>query len=171
MKLLVLGAGNAGLEVASRGKALGWEVVGTTTTESRVPEIEQFADRAVVLVGSDRAAVAAAAADADAVLVSVSPPVLRAATAEDRAATYEAVLVESCKSAAAACDRVVFMSSISVYGDGTKESSPFITEDTPRSTSTEPSTVFYSQAEDAVLANAGGTILRLPDIYGHPRDI
>src|SRR6478735_9160180 len=171
MKLLVLGAGNAGLEVAARGKQLGWEVVGTTTTEARVPEIEKIADSAVVLVGSDRHAVAAAAADCDAVLVSVSPPVLRAATAEDRAATYEGVLVESCKSAAAACDRVVFMSSISVYGDGTQEPTAFITEDTPLSTSDEPSTVFYAEAERAVLANPGGTVLRLPDIYGHPRDI
>jgi nucleoside-diphosphate-sugar epimerase len=171
MKLLVLGAGNAGLEVAARGKALGWEVVGTTTTEARVPEIEQVADGAIVLVGSDREAVKAAAADVDAVLVSVSPPIMGATTVEGRAASYEAVLVQSCLSAAAACDRVVFMSSISVYGDGTQEAGPEITEDTPRSTSDEPSTVFYSKAEDAVLAIPGGTVLRLPDIYGHPRDI
>jgi len=171
MKLLVLGAGNAGLEVAARGKALGWEVVGTTTTEARIAEIEQVADHAIVLVGSDRAAVQAAAADADAVLVSVSPPIMGATTIEGRAASYEAVLVQTCLSAAAANDRVVFMSSISVYGDGTQEPATEITEATPRSTSDEPSTVFYSKAEDAVLAIPGGTVLRLPDIYGHPRDI
>ena len=171
MKLLVLGAGNAGLEVAARGKALGWEVVGTTTTPARVPEIEQVADRAVVLVGSDRTAVRAAAEGCDAVLVSVSPPIMRSVTVEDRAASYESVLVQSCLSAAAACERVVFMSSISVYGDGTQEPGDRITEQTPRSTSDEPSTVYYSAAEDAVLAIPGGTVLRLPDIYGHPRDI
>jgi nucleoside-diphosphate-sugar epimerase len=171
MKLLVLGAGNAGLEVSTRAKALGWEVVGTTTRQERVAEIEKVADKAIVLKGDDREAVAAAAADCDAVLVSVSPPVAHAVTAEDRRRTYEEVLVRSCASAAAACDRVVFMSSISVYGDGTQEPGDALTEETPRSTSDEPSTVFYSLAEDAVLANAGGTVLRLPDIYGHPRDI
>ena len=112
MKLLVLGAGNAGLEVAARGKALGWQVVGTTTTQARIAEIEQVADRAIVLVGSNRLAVQDAAADVDAVLVSVSPPIMGATTIEGRAASYEAVLVQTCLSAAAANDRVVFMSSI-----------------------------------------------------------
>jgi nucleoside-diphosphate-sugar epimerase len=171
MKLLVLGCGNAGLEVAARGKALGWAVVGTTTSDRRVAEIEQVADQAIVLLGSDRDAVKAAAADCDAILVSVSPPLMQATTIEERAASYSNVLVESCRSAAAASDRVVFMSSISVYGDGTQEPGDTITENTMRSTSDEPSTVYYSQAEDAILANPGGTVLRLPDIYGHPRDI
>jgi nucleoside-diphosphate-sugar epimerase len=170
MRLLVIGAGNAGLEVTTQAKKLGWEVIGTTTSEGRVAEIEQVADKAVVLVGKDREAVKKAAEGVDAILVSVSPPLSKAVTAEDRAKSYEDVLVESCKSAAAACDRVVFMSSTSVYGDGSQAGDE-ITEETPRSTSDEPSTVFYSKAEDAVLANPGGTVLRLPDIYGHPRDI
>jgi nucleoside-diphosphate-sugar epimerase len=171
VRLLILGCGNAGLEVAARGKALGWEVVGTTTTPARVDEIEQVADRGVVLVGSDRDAVREAAEGADAILVSVSPPALRSATVEDRARTYREVLVESTLSAAAACDRVVFMSSISVYGDGTQEPGEVLTEASPRSTDDDPSTRYFSAAEDAVLANPGGTVLRMPDMYGHPRDI
>lgn len=170
LRLLVLGAGNAGLEVAAQGKKLGWEVIGTTTSESRVAEIEQVADKAVVLVGKDRDAVKRAAEGVDAILVSVSPPLSGAVTAEGRRRTYEEVLVESCKSAAAAHDRVVFMSSTSVYGDGSQAGAE-ITEETPRSDSDEPSTVFYAKAEDAILENPGGTVLRLPDIYGHPRDI
>lgn len=171
MKLLIIGAGNAGLEVASRAKALGWEVVATTTRESRIAEIEQIADRGVVVLGKDRAGVAAAADGADAILCSVSPPVMAARTAEEREASYQDVLVETCKSAAAANPRTVFMSSISVYGDGLQGDGDLITEDTPRSTIDEPSTVYFSAAEDAVLANPQGTVLRLADIYGHPRDI
>jgi nucleoside-diphosphate-sugar epimerase len=171
MRLLVLGAGNAGLEVATRGKALGWEIVATTTTPARIPELEAVADKAVVVRGTDRDGVKAAAEGCDAILVSVSPALMSSTTVEDRRKSYKDVLYESCVSAAAACDRTVFMSSISVYGDATQETGNLITEETPRSTSEEPSRVFYSMAEDAVLANPGGTVLRLADIYGHPRDI
>ncbi len=171
MRLLVLGAGNAGLEVATRGKALGWEIVATTTTPARIPELEAVADKAVVVRGNDRDGVKEAAAGCDAILVSVSPALMSSTTVEDRRKSYKDVLYESCVSAAAACDRTVFMSSISVYGDATQEKGDRITEETPRSTSEEPSRVFYSMAEDAVLANPGGTVLRLADIYGHPRDI
>jgi nucleoside-diphosphate-sugar epimerase len=171
MKLLVLGAGNAGLEVASRAKALGWDVTATTTRESRIAEIEQIADKAVVVLGKDRDAVAAAAAGADAILCSVSPPVMAARTIEERAQSYQDVLVETCLSAAAANPRSVFMSSISVYGDGLQGEGDQITEDMPRADIDEPSTVYFSAAEDAILANPQGTVLRLADIYGHPRDI
>jgi nucleoside-diphosphate-sugar epimerase len=171
MKLLIIGAGNAGLEVASRAKARGWEVVATTTRESRIPEIEQVADKAVVVLGKDREAVARAADGSDAILCSVSPPVMQARTADERERSYQDVLVETCRSAAAANPRSVFMSSISVYGDGTQAAGDRITEETPRAVIDEPSTVYFSAAEDAILANPQGTVLRLADIYGHPRDI
>lgn len=171
MKLLILGAGNAGLEVATRAKALGWEVVATTTRESRIAEIEQIADKGLVVLGKDRDAVAAAAEGADAILCSVSPPVMAARTVEEREQSYNDVLVETCKSAAAANPRSVFMSSISVYGDGLQGAGDLITEDTPRAQIDEPSTRYFSAAEDAILAHPEGTVLRLADIYGHPRDI
>jgi len=171
MKILVLGCGNAGLEVASRAKSLGWEVVATTTRESRIAEIEQVADKGLVVLGNDAAAVKSAAEGCDAILVSVSPPIMQSRTVEEREQSYRDVLVGSCKSAALACDRVVFMSSISVYGDGLQGEGDVIDENTPRALLDEPSTVYYSLAEDAILANPGGTVLRLADIYGHPRDI
>ncbi len=171
MKLLILGCGNAGLAVATRAKALGWEVVATTTRESRIAEIEQVADKGLVVRGADREAVKAAAADCDAILVSVSPPIMQSRTIEEREQSYRDVLVESCKSSVQACQRVVFMSSISVYADGLQGDGNLINENTPRSTSDEPSTIYYSLAEDAILSSPGGTVLRLADIYGHPRDI
>ena len=149
MKLLILGCGNAGLAVATRAKALGWQVVATTTRESRIAEIEQVADRGLVVRGADLEAVKAAAADCDAILVSVSPPIMQSRTIEEREQSYRDVLVESCKSSVQACPRVVFMSSISVYADGLQGDGDLIDETTPRSTSDEPSTVYYSLADDA----------------------
>jgi nucleoside-diphosphate-sugar epimerase len=169
MKILILGCGAAGTNIARRAKAKGWEVVGTTTTPGRVPEIEAVADKAVVLVGSDRAAVKAAAEGADAIVVSVSPSAVRSAKKEDRGPIYQEVLVESAKSAVEANDRVVFMSSISVYGDGTQEPRDFIDEDTPRAThDDEPSTIYFSAGEDEALKAPQGTALRFPDIYEAP---
>ena len=172
MKLLILGCGNAGLELAAQAKAKGWEVIGSTTTPARVDEIEKVADKAVVLIGSDSAAVKAAAEGVDAIVVAVSPPAVRSAKKEDRGPIYEEVLVKSGASAAAACDRVVFMSSISVYGDGSQEPGELLTEKTPRATDNgEPSTIYFAAGEDTVLAIPGGTVLRFPDMYGHPDDI
>jgi nucleoside-diphosphate-sugar epimerase len=169
MKILILGCGQAGMQIARLARERGWQVTGTTTTPARVEEISTVVDEAVVLVGADREAVKKAAEGADAIVVSVSPSAVRSAKKEDRARLYEEVLVESGKSAAAASDRVVFMSSISVYGDGTQESRDIIDEDTPRALGNgEPSTTFFSAGEDTALALEKGTALRFPDIYEAP---
>jgi nucleoside-diphosphate-sugar epimerase len=118
MRIMVLGAGKVGVEGAARAGARGWEVVATTTTPARVAELEPLVDEVVVLVGSDTEAVKAAADGVDAILVAASPRIMQSVTVEDRARSYRDVLVASCESAAAACDRVLFLSSISVYGDG-----------------------------------------------------
>ena len=169
MKLLILGCGQAGMEIARLAKDLGWEVTGTTTTPGRVEEISAVVDNAVVLVGSDREAVKKAAEGQDAIVVSVSPSAVRSAKKEDRGPIYQEVLVESGKSAAAASDRVVFCSSISVYGDGTQEPRDHITEETARALGNgEPSTEFFAAGEDTALALPKGTALRFPDIYEGP---
>ena len=170
MKILILGCGQAGLKVAEQAKAKGWEVIGTTTTEGRVAEIEAVCDKAVVVLGSDRKGVKAAAEGVDAIVVSVSPSAVRSAKKEDRGPIYKEVLVESGLSASAAHDRVIFMSSISVYGDGTQEPGQFLTEATPRAINDEPSTIFFSAGEDAAMQAAHGTVLRLPDIYSADSD-
>ena len=113
----------------------------------------------------------AAAEGCDAILVAASPRIMQSVTVEDRARTYRDVLVASCECAAAACDRVVFISSISVYGDGTQATGDLLDEDIPRTTSDEPSSVYFGMAEDAALASGRGTVLRLADVHGHPRDI
>lgn len=171
MKLLVIGAGNVGMEVARLARENGWSVTATTTREERLAEVLTVADAAVVLRGSDTEAVQRAAEGVDAILVLASPPVMASTTVEDRRRNYNDVLVASCQSAAAAADRVVFTSSISVFGDGSQEPGDLLTELTPRTTDDEPSAVFFGKAEDAALAAPRGAVLRLADVHGHPRDI
>lgn len=171
MRLMVLGCGNVGLEVTERAKGRGWEVVATTTSSGRVEELSKYADDVVVLEGKDAAAVAAAAKGCDAILVSASPRIMSSVTVEDRANSYREVLVASCESAAAVCDQIIFMSSVSVYGDGTQESRDFLDEETPRTTSDEPSSVYFAMAEDAALRAPQGVVLRLADVHGGPNDM
>ena len=167
MRVLVIGAGNVGAEVARHLTDRGDHVVATTTTPARIPEVEAVASEAAVLIGADRDAVAEAAAGSDAIVVTVSPPVTKAMTADQREASYREVLAATCESAADANPRTIFLSSISVYADAAGE----ITEATPLARDGDPSARWFAAAEDAVLASPAGAVLRAPDIYGHPNDI
>lgn len=170
MKVLILGMGHVGKALAARLRAMDHEVVGTTTTEGKVTELEQYADKVVVLRGSEADKVAAAAADCDAIIVTVAPNVKNTRTVEERHEHYKDVLVESCTNAASACDRVIFLSSFSVYGDGGSDDRP-VSEETPTANREEPSSRYYQEAEEQVLALGGGCVLRFPDMYGAPDDL
>ena len=170
MRVLILGIGNVGRALAERLKSRGHHVIGTTTTPEKVAGLEQIVDDVAVLFGHERDKVAAAAANCDAVVVTVAPNVMGNFTVEEREANYRRVLVESCQSATSACDRVIFASSFSVYGDG-GDGVGKITEETPCSNSDEPSSKYYQLAEQAVLAAPAGCVLRFPDMYGAPGDM
>ncbi|QKW35549.1 hypothetical protein HUT06_17150 [Actinomadura sp. NAK00032] len=71
-----------------------------------------------MLRGADRAAVAAAARGADAVVLMVGPRLSRSFDAAQRVAEYADTLVASARTTAAVHPRVVFTSSTSVYGAG-----------------------------------------------------
>jgi nucleoside-diphosphate-sugar epimerase len=170
MNILILGLGNVGKALASTLREKGHRVTGTTTTEAKQPGLLQYADEVVVLRGTDREKIQAAASACDAIVVTVAPDVRRALNKEEREATYREALVDSCENAAAACKRVLFLSSFSVYGDGGEGEGP-ISESTPTSNHEEPSSKYYQLAEQAVTASAQGCVLRLPDIYGAPGDM
>lgn len=170
MKALIIGCGNTGSALAEHWHRAGLLVTGTTTTESKLASLQPITSRTLLLRGGDRKAVAAAVQDQDMVVVSVAPPVARARTPEERQATYEDVLVRTCRhAAAAATGRLIFLSSFSVYGDGGPGDEP-VSESTPLTDSADASPRCYQLAEEAVLA-AGGCVLRLPDIYGAPGDM
>lgn len=170
MKIFILGMGHVGKALSTRLRAAGHHVIGSTTTPSKVYELEQQADHVVVLRGADTDAVAVAAADCDAIIVTVAPNVKNTRTVEERHQHYADVLVASCHSARLACPRVIFLSSFSVYGDGGAGPTP-VDELTPTSNSEEPSSRYYQEAEQEVLTNATGCVLRFPDMYGAPGDL
>jgi nucleoside-diphosphate-sugar epimerase len=170
MHIFILGMGHVGKALAGRLRAAGHEVTGSTTTPAKVADLEQHADHVVVLKGSETDKLLAAASGCDAIIVTVAPNVKNTRTVEERHKHYADVLVASCNSARQACERVIFLSSFSVYGDGGVGSAP-VTEETTTSNSEEPSSRYYQEAEQQVLTNNGGCVLRFPDMYGAPGDL
>ena len=170
MHVFIMGMGHVGKALAARLRGAGHRVTGSTTTESKVTELKQYADQVVVLRGSEAGKLIAATKDCDVIIVTVAPNVKNTRTVEERHQHYADVLVASCESAAQACERVVFLSSFSVYGDGgTGEQA--VSEQTPTSNSQEPSSRYYQEAEQKVLSRSGGCVLRFPDMYGAPGDL
>ncbi|MGJ8687434.1 MAG: NAD-dependent epimerase/dehydratase family protein [Spongiibacteraceae bacterium] len=170
MKILILGMGHVGKALASQLRTLGHNIVGTTTTPEKVAELSTLADEVFVLRGSETEKVKQAATGCDAIIVTVAPNVRNTRTIEERETEYHEVLEKSATSAAAACDRIIFLSSFSVYGDGGEGRSP-IDESTPTSNHKEPSSRYYQAAERATLSANKGCVLRFPDMYGAPGDM
>ena len=87
MRVLVVGCGLVGKELAAMLRSEGHVVVGTTTTPGKVATLEKVCDEVVVLTGADRAKVHAAAEGADAIVVTAGPAAAQAMTVEQRQRT------------------------------------------------------------------------------------
>ncbi|MEH6592797.1 MAG: NAD-dependent epimerase/dehydratase family protein [Halioglobus sp.] len=170
MHIFILGMGHVGKALAENLRKAGHRVTGSTTTPSKVAELERHADHVVVLRGSETDNLIEAAKGCDAIIVTVAPNVKNTRTVEERHKHYADVLVASCSSARQACERVIFLSSFSVYGDGGAGVEP-VTETTATSNAKEPSSRYYQEAENEVLTNPAGCVLRFPDMYGAPGDM
>ena len=168
MRVLILGAGLVGTELARDLRTAGHTVVGTTTTESKVESLREVCDEVHVLRGVDTELVAAAAAGADAVVVAAGPNAQRAMTADERAASYHDVLVATAESVVAAKPPyVIALSSLSVYGDASDHLRE-VTEDSPVTDSTDASPTKFLQMERTYLEALPGQVcvFRCADIYG-----
>jgi nucleoside-diphosphate-sugar epimerase len=170
MHIFILGLGHVGKALAENLRNAGHRVTGSTTTDSKVTELQQHADTVVVLKGSETDKLVDAARGCDAIIVTVAPNVKNTRTVEERHQHYADVLVASCRSARSACNRVIFLSSFSVYGDG-GAGPEAVTETTPTSNFEEPSSRYYQEAEQEVLSAPSGCVLRFPDMYGAPGDM
>ena len=168
MRVLVIGAGLVGRELSARLSRQGHEVVATTTTPDKVPALKEVAAEVAVLRGSDADAVAKAAAGCDAVVVCAGPDAKRSMTPEERAATYDEVLVQTARSVvfgAPETARLVALSSLSVYGDAADDLEE-VTEDAPLTTDPDPSPQAFQAMERLYLSHPRAAVLRCADIFG-----
>lgn len=168
MRVLVLGCGLAGSEVATGLVADGHEVVATTTTPARVESLQKIATEVRVLRGSDRELVHAAIEGCDAIVVTAGPAAQRAMSREERAATYHDVLVATAENVTSAPSSapIVALSSLSLYGTAADHLS-VVTEEAPVSGSDDPSPS-NMLAMEAIYRAAGdrACIFRCADIFG-----
>ena len=170
MKILLLGMGFVGSQVAVLLREAGHHVIGTTTTPDKVAHLQTLCERVLVLRGSESEKIRDAAHECDAVMVTVGPNLQRANNPATRAEEYRQALVLTCTNAAHAHAHCIFSSSLSVYGDGGAGTAE-ITENTPLTDSADVSPQNYKLAEAAVLTHSQGAVLRLPDVYGAARDL
>jgi nucleoside-diphosphate-sugar epimerase len=168
MRVLVLGAGLVGRELATRLTQQGHDVVATTTTPEKVAALQEVAAEVHVLRGGETEAVAKAAAGADAVVVCAGPDARRSMTAEERAATYDEVLVQTARSVvegAPESARIIALSSLSVYGDAADHLDE-VTEDAPLTTADDASPQKFQEMERIYLDRPGSVVFRCADIFG-----
>src|SRR6478609_9549376 len=169
VRVLVVGCGLVGKELARLLRAEGHVVVGTTTTAAKVDALLEVCDEVAVLTGSDRERVHAAALGADAIVVTAGPAGAQAMTVEQRQRTYRRVLVDTAESVSTVPGEpyIVMLSSLSVYGDAANHLD-VIAEDAPLTDSDDPSPAMFQEAERTYRAAAGDrlAVLRSADITG-----
>ena len=169
MRVLIVGCGLVGKELARGLRDDGHTVVGTTTTPGKVAVLREVCAEVVVLRGSDAEAVAAAGVGADAIVVTAGPAAAQAMTVEQRERTYHDVLVGTAESVAAVPGRphLVMLSSLSVYGDAANHLD-VIDESAPLTQKYDPSPMKFQQAEATYRAAAADrlAVLRCADIAG-----
>jgi len=170
-RLLVIGAGYVGAPLAEALAAHGHDVVATTTTAARLPELQALGLHAVQLATADRDALRRLVADRHAVFLTV-------AAGRDRR-DYRATYVDSVTNLLAACAgsavrQIIYTSSTSVYG---QTDGAWVDEAAPTRPANDNGRVLV-ETEGALLDGAASlgitaTILRLAGIYGpgrNPRD-
>ena len=169
MRVLIVGCGLVGKELAQQLRADGHHVTGTTTTPGKVAALQEVCDDVAVLTGADTAAVHAAAKDVDAIVVTAGPAAAQAMTIEQRQKTYRRVLVDTAESVSSAPGDpyLVMLSSLSVYGDAANDLD-IIDESSPLTDSEDPSPAMFQEAERTYRNVAADrlAIFRCADITG-----
>jgi nucleoside-diphosphate-sugar epimerase len=168
MRLFVLGAGYVGqavLKLWSDRHDILWT---STTTEAKLPDLEQIADKAFVVHGMDEKKLGELIEPCDVLIICVAP----VAQADYRKTYFETA--RHVRNLLDQRDRplyVLYTSSTSVYGD---QAGAWVDENGPRLNQTENG-IILCQAEDLYLGCQNPKVivcvLRLAGIYGPGREI
>ncbi|MFQ5634307.1 MAG: NAD-dependent epimerase/dehydratase family protein [Gammaproteobacteria bacterium] len=174
MNIAIIGAAYTGKEAARYLGSRGHTISVTTTGTQRVDELEEIADRVVVMRGNDRDGMRELIAGQDAVLVTVAGGmverdgkfVMDLDLYTDTYVGTAECLVE-CLDAAPGLGQIIFTGSWSVYGNaGAAEQ---VDEDTPP-TPGSPFQQVYADTESILFGAAGDTlrvcVYRTGTIYG-----
>lgn len=167
MKTTILGCGYVGTAVARLWKQQGLTVTATTTRVSRIAELEAIVDRAVVVEGSDPAALQTLLSDQQLLLVSVGAP---------HADAYETTYLQTVKTLLQVLDQtsvqqVIYTGSYAVYGD---RQGDWVTEETPVQPANRNGEILVETEQillKAAKPNRRICIFRLGGIYGKGREL
>ncbi|MEG4857431.1 NAD-dependent epimerase/dehydratase family protein [Microcoleus sp. K1-B6] len=169
MKVAIVGCGYVGTATAKhlRGKS-DCTVTATTTTATRVVELEGVAQRVAVLKGNDKDAMTAVLQEQDAVMLCVGAP---------NAHTYQESYLETATTLVSVLKeiptvkQVIYTGTYSVYGDRQGE---LVNEESPVAPA-NPNGEILAETERVLLAasspNLHVCILRLGGIYGPEREL
>ncbi|MEG4147180.1 NAD-dependent epimerase/dehydratase family protein [Microcoleus sp. Pol12B5] len=169
MKVAIVGCGYVGSATAKhlRGKS-DCTVTATTTTATRVVELEGVAQRVAVLKGNDKDAIASVLQEQDAVMLCVGAPNPHTYRESylDTATTLVSVLQQI-----STVKQVIYTGTYSVYGDRQGE---LVNEESPVAPA-NPNGEILAETERVLLAasspNLHVCILRLGGIYGSGREL
>ncbi len=168
MNIIIIGCGYVGKAVAKLWTEAGHTVTATTTTPERVPELEEVAQRVVILRGDDLDTMRDVLQDQQVVLLSVG-----AKNRTNYEQTYlktAATLVTALKDLPTV-QQLIYTGSYAVYGD---RQGAWVREDSPVSPANENGEILY-KTEQVLLAAASSQltvcVLRIAGIYGPGRTL
>lgn len=169
MKVAIVGCGYVGTATAKhlRGKS-DCTVTATTTTATRVVDLEGVAQRVAVLKGNDKDAMTAVLQEQDAVMLCVGAP--NSDTYQESYLDTATTLVSLLKQIPTV-KQVIYTGTYSVYGDRKGE---VVNEESPVAPA-NPNGEIMAETERVLLAASNANlhvcILRLGGIYGPGREL
>ncbi len=168
MKILILGCGYVGSEVARFWQDSEHQVTVTTTTPERVPSLEAISDRVEVVSGSDLTALKQVTQNQDIILLAVG------AKGKD---TYRESYLETSTNLITALEnnqtvkQIIYTGSYGVLGDREGQ----LTDETVPTNPITPGGKVLAETEQVLLAASSDRlkvcVLRLGGIYGKGREL
>ncbi len=172
MNVGILGCGYVGTAVARRWhQDNSYHITATTTTEERVSDLEQVAQKVVVIKGDNETALKSVVQEQELILLSVAP------TRPLGANSYEETYLHTAKNLVKALQQVttvkqlIYTGSYSVYGN---KNGARVDEETPLTPANRNGEIL-AQTEQVLMAASSPDlkvcILRLGGIYGIGREL